>query len=127
MRKITNRAGFSLIELLVCVAILGLLFSIFSPTIVKAQKQSQRVKCAANLKQIYLSYFIYTIEDEYDFDIDLRLMKCPSDKNTNIVSYQMTTRDERFLGIYWITKDVKDFHNRYNVIGPFGGVKFIKQ
>jgi len=47
-----GRRGFSLIELLVVVAIIGLLISITMPSLAKVRIQASRTKCKSNLKQI---------------------------------------------------------------------------
>ena len=52
--QVTNRskAGFTLVEIMIVVAIIGLLAAIAIPNFVKARTASQRSACIANLKQI---------------------------------------------------------------------------
>ena len=52
--KITNyrKAGFTLVEIMIVVAIIALLAAIAIPNFVKARANSQRSACIANLKQI---------------------------------------------------------------------------
>ena len=47
-----NRAGFTLVEIMIVVAIIALLAAIAIPNFVKARTASQRSACIANLKQI---------------------------------------------------------------------------
>jgi len=47
-----RRAGFTLVEIMIVVAIIGLLAAIAIPNFVKARDTSQRNACIANLKQI---------------------------------------------------------------------------
>src|SRR5439155_23205029 len=58
-----NRA-FTLIELLIVIAIIGVLIGLLMPTISGAREQSRRVACASNLRNIGAALFAYAADND---------------------------------------------------------------
>ena len=58
-----RRRGFTLVELLVVVAIIALLISILLPAMKQAREAAQLVVCRSNLRQIGVAMFVYAAEN----------------------------------------------------------------
>ena len=63
-RRVTTRLAraFTLVELLVVVAILALLISLLVPSLVRARRQAASMRCASNLRQIAAAMHEYTCD-----------------------------------------------------------------
>ncbi len=59
-RKFNHNRAFTLIELLVVVAIISVLMSILLPSLSAARKNSRRVACMSNVRQVCLATYMYT-------------------------------------------------------------------
>jgi len=86
---------FTLIELLLVVAIIGILASLLLPTLKKARERGKAAVCLSNLKQIGVGTFMYTLDNDNMFairrnevwdtyeeyqGISTKMWECPSDK-----------------------------------------------
>lgn len=54
--------GFTLIEVLVVVAIIALLVSILLPSLSRAKAQSRMVQCQSNIRQVMIGFLVYATE-----------------------------------------------------------------
>ena len=71
MNRRIRTKGFTLIELLVVVAIIALLISILLPSLARARELAKRAVCAANLRGIGQSAYIYSNDYNERFPVDL--------------------------------------------------------
>src|SRR3990172_3936740 len=62
-RKVSR--GFTLVELLVVVAIIALLMSILMPALRRVKMQAEEAKCKANMRQVGIIIFMYLQEEEF--------------------------------------------------------------
>ena len=58
----TRRAGFSLVELLTVIGIVGLLLALLMPALSEARRNAQGVQCAANMRQLTTAMISYATE-----------------------------------------------------------------
>jgi hypothetical protein len=58
-----SRSAFTLVELLVILAIIGVLVALLVPTLTKARALAQRAACLSNLRQLSVSWVLYSSDN----------------------------------------------------------------
>lgn len=62
-----RRQGFTLVELMVVLAIIAVLVSLFLPTLRRAREQAQRVQCMSNIRQVTQAFTAYATDHDGQF------------------------------------------------------------
>ncbi len=78
--------GFTLMELLIVIGIIGLLAGILLPVLSRAKESARRTQCASNIRQIGMGLMMYANENEEVFPQDTTtVVERPSMRSLNML------------------------------------------
>jgi prepilin-type N-terminal cleavage/methylation domain-containing protein len=80
----TNRKGFTLVEIMIVVAIIGILAVIAIPNFLRARRTSQANSCIANMKQIVGAVEAYRLAGNQDLPTVATLIAADGDDGSYI-------------------------------------------
>ena len=92
MKQSRHRSGFTLIELMVVIAIIGILMAMLLSALSRAQEAGRRAACVSNLRQLAIALKAFSSENKERFPDDfselfpdylteMELLVCPSTGN----------------------------------------------
>ncbi|MDP8298965.1 MAG: prepilin-type N-terminal cleavage/methylation domain-containing protein [Candidatus Tantalella remota] len=73
IRKMLGKKGFTLVEIMIVVAIIGLLAAIAIPNFMKARERAQTNACIANLKQFDGAKSLLALDDSMSTGEDIEM------------------------------------------------------
>lgn len=139
----TMRRAFILIELLMIIAVIGILASILLPALARTRETTRRASCLANLSQIGMAMRMYAEEHERmlpwsggqnraeallylhgNYLPDSRTFMCPSDPNTHEFDDAKDLQGN-LLPISTKIEDVRSLRCSYDYFGAYTGAPLI--
>ncbi len=78
MHRVSSRKGFTLIELMIVIAIIAILAAILVPNFIRARAQGQVTSCKANLKNIGTACEMYATDNAGRYPDTLGKLKDPA-------------------------------------------------
>ena len=117
-----GKRGFTLLELLIVIAIIGIIIISLRPMMKNAREQSRRMECSSKLRHIAKAVYEYAGEHEGKFPLnlsdlhpvyikDVKYFSCPSDIDASEISERGLDIDTSTSYVYasgWSIKDPLD-------------------
>jgi len=116
------RKGFTILELLIVIAIIGIIIVSLMPMVKRNREQARRLECANNLRRIAVGFYKYasnnsgelpvSLSDLYpDYIDDVKYFSCPSDVDASEISQHGFDIDTTTSYVYasgWTMKEPLD-------------------
>lgn len=100
-----KRKQFTLIELLITVAVIAILISVLLPALHKARSKALQISCAGNLRQVIQGYLIYAMSHD-DIMVPDRYMSSEYEGKSDWVNYRGFTGPENALWTWYIRAEL---------------------
>jgi len=121
MKRMRFLSGFSLVELLIVIAIISVLAALLLPALSRAREGGRRAACVSNLKQIFIAFECYLLEhgDTYPAWQDQPLDEGPGywlwmGRGWRDLLQAYIPSDKERPGVFWCPSDTRSVtHDRY--------------
>lgn len=102
-----RRPGFTLVELLIVIAIMGVLLGLLMPALGRARETARRMTCLSNLRQVYQSFLMFAEENDGHVPLGYRALGAKPRKQFNSMIYSGTARKFCLFGALYETGHMK--------------------
>jgi len=119
---IRRKSAFTVLELLIVVAIIGIIIVLLRPIVSQTREQARRLQCAENLRHIGKAIYKYAVDNKNKFPLSLsdlypdyienvKYFRCPSDLDASGISpfgLDIDTTTSYVYAIGWGIRDPLD-------------------